>query len=292
MTENPYISKDEADMFLAGLDAEERKARAKGQFVQIGGLVFKIFHSEDHVIPATIPPFDWEWYVSIDHGYNNPTAFLWHAVSPEGRVVTFAEHYEAEQTIDYHAGVFHTRNNMLGRVPDYVVGDPAMAQRNAVTGVSIFDEYGKYGVHVIPSNNDVAAGVAIMNRHLKIQADKKANWLITENCSNLIYEMQRLRWKKWANKKQQFDHNKHDVIHKKDDHACDSARYFFTFIPHLEPAVTKDAPKHPANLPVGFDATSQSQNTDWQLASLVTKTEWSKDSVSNDGMDETLGGIW
>jgi hypothetical protein len=28
-------------------------------------------------------------------GWNNPTAWLWHAVGPNGDIVTFAEHYQA-----------------------------------------------------------------------------------------------------------------------------------------------------------------------------------------------------
>jgi hypothetical protein len=47
--------------------------------------------------------------------------------------------------------------------------------------------------------------------------------------------MQRLRWKTWASKKMANRNNKYDQIHKKDDHACDSARYFFTVMPDLTP---------------------------------------------------------
>jgi phage terminase large subunit-like protein len=285
MTENPYIAEAEADMFMAGLSRDDRIARGKGKFVTMGGVVFKQFDKQVHVIEPFTPPFDWEWYVSVDHGFNNPTAILWHAVSPTGKVFTFAEHYEAEKTIDYHAGVFHTRNNLFGRVPDYVVGDPAMSQRNAVTGVSIFDEYAKYGVHIVPSNNDVAAGVAIMNRYLNHENGSEPLWKITENCSNLIWEMGRLRWKKWANKKMSNENNKYDTIHKKDDHACDSARYLFTFIPHLEPQ-KQEGPQKELYLPEGFHAANQSQSTDWRLINSGS-TEWSYES-----MDETLGGIW
>ena len=287
MTQNPYIAESEVSLYKSGLDKDEAKARITGKFVAIGGVVFKKFDTDVHVIDAVIPPFDWEWYVSIDHGFNNPTAFLWHAVSPSGKVITFAEHYESEKTVDQHAAIFHARNAVLGRSPDYVVGDPAMSQRNGVTGVSIFEEYAKYGVHIAASNNDVPAGIAIMNRYLNHDKDTKPLWNITENCPNLIHEMGRLRWKKWASKKQQADNNKHDVIHKKDDHACDSARYFFTFIPHLEPQ-KMEGPVKELYLPEGFVAAHPSQNTDWHLETAKNSgsTEWSYES-----MDETLGGL-
>lgn len=290
MSENPFLQQAEIDLFLKDLSKDDKIARGKGKFVSMGGLVFKQFDKDVHVIEPFIPPLDWEWYVSIDHGFNNPTAMLWHAVSPDGKIFTFAEHYESEKTIDYHAGVFHSRNSLFGRVPDIVVGDPAMAQRNAVTGVSIFDEYAKYGVYIMGSNNDVSAGIAIMNRHLNHNeaAGIKPNWRITENCVNFIREIGRLRWKKWANKKQQYDNNKHDTIHKKDDHACDSARYFFTFIPDLEPQETLEGPVRELFVPEGMRVSNPSQNTDWQLDSNRGKgTEWNTES-----MDETLGGLW
>src|SRR4030095_5901711 len=116
MAENPYVSADARNRFLKTLDKDERDAREHGKFIQLGGLVFKQFARATHVIPAIVPPKDWEWYTSIDHGYNNPTAMLWHAVSRDDQVITFSEHYESEMTIKEHAAVFHERNKAFGRV--------------------------------------------------------------------------------------------------------------------------------------------------------------------------------
>lgn len=235
MTENPYLSEAEISGFMSGLSEDERMARIKGRFVSIGGLVHKDFDPERHVVDAMIPPLDWEWYVSLDHGYNNPTAILWHAVSPDGQVVTFGEHYERERTVDYHASVIHQRNAIYGRPPDYYVSDPAISQRNGVTGTSIQQEYMEYGIAFAPGNNEVLSGVNRVNSYLKPAANGRPRWLITRNCRALIWEMQRLRWKTYATKKMQHQNNRMDQIHKKDDHACDSARYFFTMLPDLTP---------------------------------------------------------
>jgi len=235
MTENPYLSESEISSFMSGLSEEDRIARVKGKFVSIGGLVHKEFDTKTHVIDSMVPPTSWEWYCSLDHGFNNPTAVLWHAVSPDGQVVTFAEHYEREKTVDYHAAVIHQRNATLGRIPDLYVADPAIAQRNGVTGTSIQQEYMDYGIPFIPGNNDVLSGVNRVNSYLKPAANGRPRWLITKNCRNLIGEMQRLRWKTYASKKMQHANNRMDQIHKKDDHACDSSRYFFTMLPDLSP---------------------------------------------------------
>jgi phage terminase large subunit-like protein len=239
MEENPHLDPDEVENFLGKLSEEERKIRGQGKFVVRGGLVYKNFHTATHVI-APIDPRQfigpqYRWYMSLDHGFNNPTAVLWHIVDKDNRVITFDEHYEPEQTIDYHAEVIKTREATHGVRPQLRVCDPALSQRNAVTGTSIQTEYAIRGIGMAPGNNDVLTGVAKVNQYLDLAADGKPNWLVTANCGNLIREMQRLRWKTWASKKQQADNNPYDQIHKKNDHACDAARYMFSFMPELKP---------------------------------------------------------
>ncbi|MFE1914973.1 terminase large subunit domain-containing protein, partial [Streptomyces anandii] len=239
MEENPHLDQDEVREFLESLSEEERKVRGSGKFVTRGGLVYKTFNLKTHVInpinPAEYVGPQYRWYMSLDHGFNNPTAVLWHIVDSNNRVITFSEHYESEKTIDYHAQVIKNREATHGRGPDLRVCDPALAQRQALTGTSIQTEYAMRGIGMAFGNNDVLTGVAKVNQYLEIASDGKPNWLITANCANLIKEMQRLRWKTWASKKQQSENNAYDQIHKKDDHACDSARYLFSFLPELKP---------------------------------------------------------
>ena len=279
MMDNPHLNVSEIDMQLSGLSKDEKKARKEGKFVQIGGLVYKSFDPDIHVVEPFIPPLDWEWYASVDHGFNNPTAWLWHAVSPDGDVVTFSEHFEAEKTINHHAGVIHTRNAAHGRSPDMYVGDPAMSQRTAVTGTSIFDEYASYEIPIVPGNNDVQSGVSRVQQYLEHKDGREPKWHITANCINLIREMERLRWKTWANKRTANQNNKYDIIHKKDDHACDSARYFFTVMPVLSGEGTVAKPDILKPMPGGF--TQQSVDYDWNLQSRFNER--------NESYDESVG---
>src|SRR5690349_2624838 len=41
--ENPYLSKEAISNVLDGLDDDERRARKEGRYVQLGGLVYKMF---------------------------------------------------------------------------------------------------------------------------------------------------------------------------------------------------------------------------------------------------------
>jgi phage terminase large subunit-like protein len=252
MLDNPYLSPEAAETFLAGLDDDERLAREKGKFVQLGGLVYKKFNREIHVIDPINPEKykDWEWYESMDHGFRNPTAWLWSAVSRDGTIITFAEHYQSEWTVEQHAGLVNQNRKKFGKLPEFTVGDPATQQRQGVTGTSIAAEYAKHGIFIAPANNDVSTGVNQVTQYLRTNPEtNKPYWLITENCPNLIREMELLRWARWATKKGQAENNHKDTIHKKNDHAADAARYFFTFMPDLtpeEPDLVKKLPRDTA----------------------------------------------
>lgn len=233
--ENPYVSMAEKETALSGLDENERKARELGEFVQFTGKVYGSFVPVDHVIKRTLTNKEignmarWTQYVSMDHGLSNPSAWLWHAVSPKGIVITYDELYDNERLVDEYAQEIHRRNGQLGRrAPDIYVGDPAIKQRNAETGHSIQTAYALRGIPIVPGNNEVRIGVNQVNSYLRAN-----RWFITENCVNLISELQTVRWKDYETAKKRYDNNKREEIHKKDDHAPDSARYFFSMMPSL-----------------------------------------------------------
>jgi len=300
MAENPHLDKTEVNEFLDSLSEDERNARGHGKFVQMGGLVYKAFTPSLHIIDAIDPrelkQTQYKQYMSLDHGFNNPTAVLWHAADRDNVVVTFDEHYESQRIIDYHAAVIHERNKMHGRVPDINICDPALAQHQAVTGTSIQTEYAIRGIGFALGNNDVSTGVAKVNQYLTVGADGKPSWYITRNCANLIKEIQRLRWKTWASKRQASQNNPYDQIHKKDDHACDSARYFFSFMPEL--AQKKAMPNAGQILPkIGGESAKMPGQiwTDPNLTPLAlgrSKTTWNvvlnEEDGEGGGLDDIL----
>lgn len=294
-TENAHLSPEAIQRFLNGLDADERKARQRGQFVAFGGRVFKMFNETDHVIQPVDPESlrEWEFYTSFDHGYNNPTAILWHAVSSDNHIITFHEHYASEMTVAEHAKVYHDYNQLIQREPDFDVGDPAMSQRSGITGTSILQEYADNGVYISAGKNDVLSGVNRMIQYLRVEDDEplvphivtgeitgNCMWHVTANCTHLIDEMKKLRWKTYTSRKMQFDNNKKEEIHKKDDHAPDSARYFFSFMPDLRPDPPEDATeklmkqveKHAAV--IGATTPVQAYS-DWaDVPNISSRTQW------------------
>lgn len=232
MTENVYMNPGEIQAFMSGLTTDEKAARIRGKFVQIGGLIYKAF-GEANIIDPVIPPADWVHVASLDAGFNNPTAWLWGAVDKDGRLIIYDEHYESGQVVSYHAEQVKGMNRIHGRNPDYYVGDPSIRNVDPITGTSILIEYVEHGIPIVLGNNDVRAGI---NRVAQMVEGYNGvpRLYITKNCVNTIWEMQRYRWGRWATKRMEFEKNKKEEPHKKSDHACDALRYLVASRPQVE----------------------------------------------------------
>lgn len=248
--QNPYIQAkaEDMDFYMAGMDKEEREIREKGSFVARSGLVFPTFAKSLELHTVELGFYDipkgWEVYASVDHGINNPTAWLWHAVSPNNDIITFAEHYQSNMIVQEHAETVKQREISWKLDPENVerMGDPAMKQRNGVTGTSIIQEYARNGLYInvegIP--HSVEVGIEKMQSYFRFRDDSywgpgRPKWVISTNCPNFIRELRKLRWATYSSDKTAYEMNKQEVVHKKDDHAFDSARYFATTRPDLSP---------------------------------------------------------
>jgi phage terminase large subunit-like protein len=235
--DNPYLSKEGREALMAGYDEDEVKIRGRGRYIAISGLVFKWYDPELHVVAAGVPDSkNWEHYYSLDAGYNNPTAVLWHAVNRRsGAVVTYHEHYRREWTVEQHAKYLLEEERKFREnyeiIPFLRIADPAIKQRQQVTGLSIQIEYANHGINFATgAKRDVNAGLDKMNNYLRL-----GKWFITEDCPNLQKEMRKYRRAQYATSKLREKNNPQEQPQKKDDHAIDSTRYFFSFMPELNP---------------------------------------------------------
>jgi len=235
--DNPYLDEEAIEALLSGYDEDERLIRGAGNYIAVSGLIFKGFNPETHVIATGIPnAIEWEHYMSLDAGFNNPTAILRHAVHKKtGVVVTYAEHYKSEWTVQQHAEKIKSDEATLrkdyGIIPFLRIADPAIKQRQQTTGLSIQIEYAQHGVNLATGSvRDVDAGLDKMNNYFRL-----GKWFITEDCPNTIREMRKYKRAQYATSKLREKNNKKEEPVKKDDHTCDSARYFFSFMPELNP---------------------------------------------------------
>lgn len=229
ITDNPHLNQVEIEAILSGLTEEEREARAHGKFVQIGGLIYPMF-GEQHVLDSFIPPQDWLHVAGMDHGFHNPTAWLWSAIDSDGNMVVYDEYYKAGQIVRYHASRVHEINIAHERAPDYYVGDPSIRNVDPITGTSVHIEYIDHGIPIILGNNDVKAGINAVASKL-IGFGGRPSLYITRNCVQTRHELARYRWAKWAHRKQNEQKNKKEDPVKKDDHAADALRYIIASRP-------------------------------------------------------------
>lgn len=237
MSDNPYLSVIEKMNILAFLDDDDKAKREHGTFVPKGGLVFPAFQESIHAtLHGWRPPKDWLVYHSLDHGYNNPTASLHHAVSPDGSsVVTFHEHYKREWIVEKHAKEILAWEQENGIEPFLRTGDPAMKQRQAQSGNSIQTLYAELGIYFALDSvpKDVSVGVDKINQYLQINPSTNRPFWQISDCPMLTRELRQLHWDYYVSGKLEDSNNVKETIHKKDDHAPDAARYFFTFLPDL-----------------------------------------------------------
>ena len=268
MEDNPHIADEGRESLLSGLSDDERKIRGSGRYIAISGLVFKEFNPDVHVIAPAIPNAqEWKHYRSLDAGFNNPTGVYWHAVHEKsGTVITYKEHYRSEWTVQQHAEYIIEEDKQLkenyGIVPFLGIADPAIKQRQQVTGLSIQIEYSQNGVHwALGATRDVNAGLDKMNNYIRLN-----KWFITEDCPNLIREMRKYKRAQYATSKLREKNNKKEEPQKKDDHGIDSCRYFFSFMPDLNPSVaTQSAIVVPNLLGAPTRRVDRPQNVDYNL---------------------------
>lgn len=233
--DNPHLNKKALELLDDDLDEDEKKVRRQGIFVPKGGLVLREFEYSRHIIEGKgSVPDSWAIYVSIDHGFNAPTAINWHAVSSDSDVVTFREHYQKGWVIKKHVDRIKEINKEIGREPMLYVGDPSMSQRSAITGTSALQEYRRHGIPLMQGKKDVAARINKMNEYLKYN-----KWHITEQCPNTIKEIRGYSFKIYNSAKIADRNNAREEPNKKNDHAMDGCGYFFNLMPYLSPEKKK-----------------------------------------------------
>ena len=244
MQDNPTLSKEAIERFMAELTEEERQIRTQGQYVHLGGAVFPDFTPSTHCIPKGQfkPSPNHRIIRTMDSGYTNPTVWLWLAVDEDNNVTVFREHYAAKKTVAEHAVIVNQITKDLER--DYGVkvwlttGDPAIKQTKEHSGTSILQEYQRAGIFIavdmIPKDRRI--GLERIRQYMKWnKKSKRPHLMITDDCPHLIAELPKLRWKKWASPKLAEQNNKHEDIRDKDNHCYDALKYAMTFLQDLAP---------------------------------------------------------
>ncbi len=223
--DNPYLSKKEIDALTKSLPADELESRRYGKFMQNGGLVYSEFDENINVIEPFDIPLDWQDAISIDPGLHNPLSAHFYAVDFDGNVYVVAEHYQAGQSVEYHAKAIdeiakrlNWKRDGRGYLRAYI--DSAAKQRTLASEKNVVELFYDNGILVNPNvNKDLFSGISVVKSYIKT-IDGKRRLFIFKNCTNLIREIKSYWW------------GDDDVPIKKDDHCLDELRYYLMTKPN------------------------------------------------------------
>lgn len=242
-TENFHLPEGYLESVMSSWDDARIQREIQGSFDAFEGQVYSDFRRDIHVVRPFRIPHNWERHIRIDHGYRNPAAVLFFAVSPEGECYCYKEIYVREWLIKEI--ILGNKKEQKQGLTDNVRGDtrffktakidPSTRARRGGTGESDYDEYLRHWPENLPplqtAKNDVQLGIDRVKSYLK--PDPKNNkplLYIFDTCTNLLEEITTYRYPD-LKPNQQGMKNEDEKPIKVDDHALDALRYMVVDLP-------------------------------------------------------------
>lgn len=223
--DNPYLKRSEIKRLTSMLSPDELEARKYGRFTAGKcGMVYPEFAEFKHVVEPFTIPLDWQRCLSIDPGLNNPTSCHWYAVDGDGNVFVVAEHYEAGQTVSYHANKIKEISDAIGWHREFdgsisALIDTASTQKTLASIKTVAELFLECGVKVNPKvNKNLFDGIARVKEYL-VGEKGTPKLYVFSTCKHLIRELKGYMW------------GENEIPVKKDDHALDELRYFVMSLP-------------------------------------------------------------
>jgi len=223
--DNKFIDDAEKQIMVQAYGTDEAARRIAGMFTTLEGAVFKELCPELSFIPSFPIPSEWRVIGGIDLGYSNPFCFLMAALSPDGEIFFFAEHYQAETLLKDHAEVikkmerdkslFASNGLNMTEIPETRVCDHDRQERAELEEYDIFTE---------PAFKDVHLGIETMNRIMKPKPNGRPSFYVLDSCQTLQRELEGYRYKTFR----PGSEDKEQPI-KEHDHSVDAARYMIMY---------------------------------------------------------------
>jgi hypothetical protein len=221
IADNPHFAEDfEYQKTLGQLPTALRRQFLDGEWDVYAGQYFDIFAPGRHTVrPEQVQLDAWtpRW-ISIDWGFEHPSAVYWHATCADGVVVTYREFVQNRLSPRMLAAAIAERSvDRLGRaerIREVYLSPDAFAQRTADASIveQLGDGLAAAGVpRPVPADNDRVGGWMLM-----YQAMESNHWLIAENCPRLIENLPTLT---------RDPANVEDTLKCDGDDPADAARY-------------------------------------------------------------------
>lgn len=242
-TENPHLPEGYVEAMLASYSKERINRDIYGSFDSFEGMIYTEFDRATHVVKPFKIPEDWPRYIGVDHGFRNPSAWVFGAVSPDGEIYIYDEFYKSEWTIPE---IINGKRDEEGKLVEggvmHKIGKQAIVEARidpstkankgrtnskgeAVSDYTIYVDELPDGFPLMLANNSVSTGIDRVKGYLKV--DEKVGrprCFIFDTCTHLLDEAGEYRWKELSAGRQGHENEKEEP-HKHNDHAMDAWRY-------------------------------------------------------------------
>lgn len=223
------LTREGIDEYARTLTEDEKEARLRGRFFHLTGLVYKSYDKIHRINRVPIEP-EWNLYMHIDTHPRTPHHAVWISVLPNNRKYIVGELVNTDlnnlvkpfcsAVLTYERIVLKYTNNIIRLI------EPGASTPNPVEkGLSILDEFIKYGVYATAGSKNRDAGILLFQEELKhIHRPKDGpeikfdpNIYIYKDLTRIHYELTHYIWDDWAKKAAQGKTEK-QVPKDKDDH--------------------------------------------------------------------------
>lgn len=228
--DNPTLDRDTKEATLAEYaeDDPERRSREWGEFAHFGGMIYQGGFEHNLIDPPNPEAVrQLDTVVGIDPGLRN-AAMVWIGFDGESRAFVYDEVLLQDRTpADYARAIEQTNARWgLGGDPLYVI-DPSARSRALVNAESVESELSRLGIHSMPGQNDVEAGVQQVRRRLQ-----HGMLYVSRECRGLRDEAEEYRAER------RLDGEFKPV--KENDHRIDALRYALMAMPwYVEATITR-----------------------------------------------------
>jgi phage terminase large subunit len=232
-TENRHLPSDYVSTILATWTEDRIRREIYADEDAFEGAVYSEFRRDTHVIKPFKIPEEWTKFIGADHGYTNPSCWLWAAADYDGNIYVYREFYKSELTIKEICQEVNKLN--ADDKIDYVAIDPSIRATRAQTGASDWDTYQENldkKFILTPARNEVMTGIDRVKMHLKVNdKTKKPKLFVFDSVIETLNEIGEYRWDRKEG--QTDDKNAKEAPRKYKDHAMDALRYLVMSRPEL-----------------------------------------------------------
>ena len=245
-TDNPHLPSDYVPNLLKNHSQDWVNRFVYGSFDVFQGQIYDDFNETVHVIdPFTIPD-EWKVGYGADFGFINNTAFMGLAIDYDGNWIWYDEVVDRQKLPKHYCDIM-----LDGRLKVFggdgsalpVIGDPSF-RNTSFKGERLEEEYYRFGLRIIPGNNDVFAGINRLKQQMIVDWEAPhpynpeqmgaSKFYVMRSCPNLIEELGQYQWKPLRPSMEDKE-NPPEVPLKVDDHCCDAVRYMAMYYASLLP---------------------------------------------------------